>query len=161
MRKIVTLILILSIASMASATVTLVQSSITIVENTTGILQVTSDDTNGWTGYVGSARPTDEITAVATAAAGGDSSVTAEAGYPGEYKIITKDASSPFTIVSGVQWNVTVGDGGLTDGNSYTFILYDNDYTSQLDTATVYIIPEPATIALLGLGGLLLRKRKK
>ena len=39
--------------------------------------------------------------------------------------------------------------------------LLDEDYTTVLDTITIHQIPEPATIALLGLGGLFLRWRRK
>lgn len=36
----------------------------------------------------------------------------------------------------------------------------DPDYTNVADTLTITQIPEPMTVALLGLGGLLLRRRK-
>lgn len=49
---------------------------------------------------------------------------------------------------------VAVGEG-TTQLN-----LYDSDGVTLLDRQAVTVIPEPATIALLGLGGLLLRRRK-
>jgi hypothetical protein len=38
--------------------------------------------------------------------------------------------------------------------------LYESDGVTLLDQRAIAVIPEPATIALLGLGGLLLRRRK-
>ena len=42
-----------------------------------------------------------------------------------------------------------------------TIILWDENYTVELDTVTIHQVPEPATIALLGLGGLFLVRRRK
>ena len=46
---------------------------------------------------------------------------------------------------------------GLGDA---TIILFDASAAQELDRQVIHQIPEPATIALLGLGGLLLRRRK-
>jgi hypothetical protein len=39
-------------------------------------------------------------------------------------------------------------------------VLYDPTTLAPLDSVTIHQVPEPATIALLGLGGLLLRRRR-
>ena len=43
---------------------------------------------------------------------------------------------------------------------SVLITLYDADVTTVIDTMTITQVPEPMTIALLGLGGLFLRRRK-
>ena len=37
---------------------------------------------------------------------------------------------------------------------------YETDYWTVIETASIEVVPEPMTIALLGLGGLFLRRRK-
>ena len=44
--------------------------------------------------------------------------------------------------------------------NDVVITLYDADTMQVLDTVTIHQIPEPASMLLLGLGGLLLRRRK-
>jgi hypothetical protein len=48
---------------------------------------------------------------------------------------------------------------GLQDPDYVTLTIYDDVY-GPVDTLTIHQIPEPITFALLGLGGLFLRRRK-
>jgi len=48
---------------------------------------------------------------------------------------------------------------GLSAGTT-NLNLYDSDGVTLLDRCSIAVVPEPTTIALLGLGGLLLRRRK-
>ena len=47
-----------------------------------------------------------------------------------------------------------------TDLGDVTITMYADDIATVLDTLTIHQIPEPITFALLGLGGLFLRRRK-
>ena len=72
-------------------------------------------------------------------------------------------------------YDLSWGDAstGQTDADMFLFSLtasaegtlnistYDSDYTAVLETFSIPIVPEPMTIALLGLGGLFLRRRRK
>jgi hypothetical protein len=49
--------------------------------------------------------------------------------------------------------------GGATSG-TVTLEFYDSDYETVLHTQSINVTPEPMTVALLGLGGLFLRRRK-
>jgi len=61
--------------------------------------------------------------------------------------------------ISAGNWS-TVQFVGLTVG-TYTIDLYKPAGGAQVATADIVVVPEPATIGLLGLGGLLLLRRRR
>ena len=71
------------------------------------------------------------------------------------------DMTEPFdSIQAGVWFEFTVY--GAAVGDVYTVDLYASDFATILDTGYVYcVIPEPMTIAMLGLGALFLLRRRK
>jgi hypothetical protein len=58
---------------------------------------------------------------------------------------------------------------GVTDAMEFHYlgaedvevILFDEDFTTVIDTFTIHQVPEPATVLLLGLGGLAIIHRKR
>lgn len=117
-----------------------------------------SDDISDWVSYL---DITDDpmlgtiVSSGFTANAGPDSNYQ-DYSYPPywEYEITMVDFAGGGTT-AGVQFEVTLHCEGPGDIDIY---LYD-DIFNLLDTATI-IIPEPTTIALLGLGGLFLRRNR-
>jgi hypothetical protein len=163
MKKLLTLLLVLSLASTASAALSL-GGATTVVQGGTAIVTISSDNANAWTAYVddtdGSVGTLGAVTAVtALPAAGDDAAVVLTAGYA--YAIDAADAGEPFNIASGIQFNLTVSAGSHAVDDVITITLYADDWSEVIDTQAVTVItPEPMTIALLGLGGLFLRRRK-
>jgi hypothetical protein len=159
-KKLLILTLVLGLTSMASATtITWSTSAITIDVDEVAVVQIASDDSGQYGKWVGASDPTAfiaDVTAVAAlAAAGGDAAYTENyLGYDGWWYLEAKDATSPFTVASGDQWNISIK--GISTG-TWQFIADDTGTKDYLD---VTVVPEPMTIALLGLGGLFLRRRK-
>ena len=98
------------------------------------------------------------------------------ANAPDNYMFGSPSTYMPYGIGNVDVWMVNTSDGdpatwnlqGVLDakelhsslaGSSETVYLLDQALTI-LDTITIHQIPEPITIALLGLGGLFLRRRK-
>ena len=88
---------------------------------------------------------------------GGTSKMTYQPDYGAWYDFSINSYPPAPVIAAGEHIQIRVK--GLSEGST-TLSLYANDGVKILDQCTIAVIPEPATIALLGLGGLLLRRRK-
>ena len=164
MKKLLVLLCVLALSSTASAVLlNLTWSADSVTLNSVGdtiTVQISApsnanyDDT--WVGIEpGNAAGIDTIVEILNNA--GDSQTLRDpvsTEYPGWWIVAAADMTEPFdSVKSGNQWDVTIE--GLSAG---TCDIEVQGLTT--DYLHVTVIPEPATIALLCLGGLLLRKKK-
>ena len=69
-----------------------------------------------------------------------------------------------FVLGSGLSWNIdgeTILGTGILTGKWFDGTSWSTNIIAHDTTTTIMAIPEPCTMLLLGLGGLLLRRRKK
>ena len=163
MKKLLILMLVLGMASMASAALS-VGGATTVGDGGTAVITVSSDNTDPWTAYVDDSTWASGgaiVSVVATAAAGQEAGITLQSnGYAYRFQTLDTSPATTPNVSSGIQWNVTVDDGGLDIDDTFTVYFYENDYSATWGSVTMTVTPEPMTIALLGLGGLFLRRRK-
>ena len=97
--------------------------------------------------------------ATKTAAAGGQGAISAYSTTYDGFDLSGGDAGAQGTEIwtGGVMFNLTVIPSAT---GTFTVYNYTSDYVTMIDSASINIVPEPMTIALLGLGGLFLRRRK-
>lgn len=162
MKKVLVLMLVLGMASMASAGLTWSQSSITLTVGEVGTVQLVSSD-----GAMGKVWTIADLgvagLAVSPLANAGDDASAAvydtspASSYYGWAYAEILDSAAPFNNAPGNVFDVTLT--GAAEG----MFTMTSDYYSSLgagDSLMVTVIPEPMTIGLLGLGGLFLRRRK-
>jgi hypothetical protein len=166
MKKVLILLMVLGITSIAGAATNLTWNvdSIELTVNEVANVTLSADNNETYDAkYVGNTAGAiaEILSVVATDAAGEDAVVVDKAPtYDGWWTVQAADSSGTpgDTIQSGVQYNVTIK--GLALG-TYNI---DSDYYgaggATNDVLSIVVVPEPITIALLGLGGLLLRRRK-
>jgi len=193
MKKLLIFMLVLSLATVANATI--VQLSLGGVTNGAGttqeitvpvctelVIDVHGPAAINWAGYIiiqgdppADGEWGDAIGPPYTIASG----FYAKSGYPAVLPAAGVNASATRYSEAGWGWGyelTAVGAPGfpVPGGEEFDFMFHcrtapsdavitlwaDDDYVMPKDTIIVHQIPEPATIALLGLGGLLLRRRK-
>jgi hypothetical protein len=156
MRKALVLLLVLGLASAATAAPSIVEDSLA----GSGALTVANDADGGYIIWLEIADPAvaDFAGDPAPTAAGnpnGESVVTAWPDFGAWYDalIVSLNPDNPVLAGDHITVNINYSGQGETVLN-----LYDEDGVTLLDSAA--ITPEPMSLMLLGLGGLFLRRRK-
>ena len=157
--------LVLGMASAANATVVSWSvDDVTITIGDSAVVQLTADDDQPYAAkWVGASPSTFAvIDSIVALAAAGDAPVIkdpATTAWPGWWTIEALDFEPPSSIAAGAQYTVTIT--GLAEG---TYLIDSDSYELEggiNDVLTINVVPEPMTIALLGLGGLFLLRRRK
>ena len=166
MKKVLVLALVLGIASMASATLSYSVSSLTMAQNATVTVQIASTSVTPygvWAGASSLGGAVADITAaVAYDAAGDTAAATASTGsYAGWWYLEGKDSGEETlpNMAIGDHWDITITSYGANGTITFASDSYGTAGGAG-GTLCVTVVPEPITIALLGLGGLFLRRRK-
>ena len=163
MKRVLVLALVLGLVSAANAAVTLVDGPADPIDiGATATIMVNNSDDGGYSGWLEIVDPTvadfDGMPEL-TAAGNPDGSSTVvlypEYGAWYEFSVISFSPTSPVLAGDHVVAKVVGVGEGTTALN-----LYDGDGETLLQSVAITVIPEPMTIALLGLGGLLLHRRK-
>ncbi len=163
MRRVLAVALVLGLASGASAALTLVSGptdAIGIGETVT-ILVNNSNGGNysGWLEIIDPSVADFDGDPLFTAAGNpnGNSTMTLQSQFGAwyEFGVTSFNPSSP--VVAGDHIEVTVT--GVSEGTT-SLNIYAANGVDVLDTVAITVVPEPMTIALLGLGSLLLCRRQ-
>jgi len=161
MKKLLILMLVIGMTSAANAALTWSVDEITIdLASPTAVVQIISDTTDAYTEIWAGADASliAEITSMATLAGAAEGGAVASSAYLGWWVIEAVDFTPPSDIAVGDHFDVTLT--GLSLG---TYVISTDSYggAGLDDLLTITVVPEPMTIALLGLGGLFLLRRRK
>ena len=160
MKKLFVLTLVLGLASGATAAITLANKPaepINVGETVTiGVQNSQNGAYSGWLFVTDSSVADYENVAFTSAGdPSGASTLTEYPEYPGWIEF-TVASIPPIQVAAGEHIQVELI--GAAEG-TMRLEVYDTSGEVLLDSAEVTVVPEPMTIALLGLGGLFLRRR--
>ena len=170
MRKLLVLMLVLGLASVANAALVLSvggatdKEEITLDPSDSVVIDIYNTDGGDAIAYLDVGWMSEGLYSLS------DPHLTANAGdisgFTGPYEVPSYDihevevilAQSEGTSTIGSQFEITLHCEG--EGDVFIWLFVDPDYVNPADSLVIHQTPEPMTIALLGLGGLFLRRRK-
>jgi hypothetical protein len=166
MKKLLVLFIVLGLATSAQAALTLTLSATSVAVDGFVTLSVVSDDT---TAYTTDCILSENVGAWADPIAASYVDPMTATSHAGDAYVITKPqvglyqltAAGSSTLPSaGTQFSVSIK--GVQAGTLYIDLQNDNDFSEMATNGPLQLVvtPEPMTMALLGLGGLFLRRRK-
>lgn len=170
MKKLLVLLMVLGLVSSAQAALTLSLSATTVATDGTVTLDVVSSDASFWTGNLilsddvmawNDPVVADWSTGTATGMGNIGGAVYDAAGYHAAIELTVASNLEVSNVVAGTQFSIVIS--GKEAGTIYISL---QDATTQEEITTngsplaLVVTPEPMTLALLGLGGLFLRRRK-
>lgn len=168
MLSIMVSVLVLSVCVTANANLSLdISGTVEVIQGSTLTITVSSDSSaqQGYSGYVIIEEGWDgELSnGIKLSSAGNLGSIVpySEDDWGVGYEMVA--GSNQDDLVAGSQFTVDWDTSGLSVGDTaFVSLWLDPDYDTPQATATLTVVPvpEPMTIALFGLGGLLLRHRK-
>lgn len=168
MKRLVALMLVFALTSAANAMLLQVDgvpaTDVEIAEGVASVITIVSQDDSSWLGYIiveeGGAGSLSDVVNLPAAGDLAASEPYTEDGWGAGYMLTT--AMSPGgtpALGAGPQFNLNYS-GGIQGQTARISLFVDPEYANPIASVNVSIIPEPMTFALLGLGALLLRRRK-
>ena len=170
MRKLVILTLVLGLASVANAALVLSidgdtdTKEITLDPSDSVVIDIYNTDGEIYLSYLDIGWMTEGLYSLSnphlTALAGDLAKVVGPYEVPAYdiHEVEVTLAQGEGLSTPGSQFEITLHCEG--EGDVYVCLFVDPDYVNPADALVIHQTPEPMTIALLGLGGLFLRRRK-
>jgi len=161
MKKLLISLMVLGLVSTANAALEITQDgqAVTMIPPGDQQIGVSSTDTSTWVGYIiveeGGVGVLADAVVLEGAGDLGAAAEYAEDGWGAGYELVVAASPTGTPVVAGPQFTMNIVGG--VEGDMIPLYV-DPDY--EVPVAVVEVIPEPATLMLLGLGGLFLRRRR-
>jgi hypothetical protein len=167
MKRVLAFILVLGLASSANAIYLQIDGQSTntfdLTQGSTASISIISEDNSSWFGYIivpdGSTGMLSNPVILDDAGNFASATPYSEAGFGTGYELtaaMTFNGVPP--LAAGEQFSFDFS-GGHAGDTTQVLLFLDPDYTTPVDSLSISIVPEPMTIAFLGFGALLLRRR--
>jgi len=165
MRKLLVSILVLGLVPAANAAFIQVDGqtggTFNILENSA--ITVVSENTSSWLGYViveaGGTGVLSEGLALDAAGNLASASPYSEAGWGTGYELTVAQSPGGIPAIAvGPQFSMNFT--GILGQTARISLFMDPEFTTPISSVLVTVVPEPMTVLLLGLGALLVRRRK-